>query len=79
MSSSISLDLASFAEMFNTTVGAAVAAIVILSIWSIVWKGWALWVASHKEEKGWFVALLVLNTLGILEIIYLFALGKRKK
>ncbi|OHA57156.1 MAG: hypothetical protein A2114_02915 [Candidatus Vogelbacteria bacterium GWA1_51_14] len=50
-----------------------------ISIWTIPWKGWALWKASKRNEPWWFVILLVLNTAGILEIIYIFFITKRKK
>jgi hypothetical protein len=40
-------------------------------IWSSVWKGLALWHASKRDEKWWFIALLVINTVGILEMCYL--------
>lgn len=45
--------------------------IVLASIWSIVWKGIALWHASKNEQKSWYVVILILNTLGLLPIIYL--------
>jgi len=44
---------------------------VLLMIWSLVWKGLALWHAARREEKPWFIVLLIVNTVGILEIIYL--------
>jgi methionyl-tRNA synthetase len=47
-------------------------------IWSLAWKGWALWLAARRGEKIWFVALLVVNTVGILDIIYIFLVAKRK-
>jgi Family of unknown function (DUF5652) len=47
-------------------------------IWSIVWKGFALWRAAKNESRIWFVVLLVINTLGILEILYLFVFSKKK-
>lgn len=50
-----------------------------LVVWSLAWKGLALWKAAHREEKGWFVALLVLNTLGILDILYLYVFSKEEK
>jgi hypothetical protein len=40
-------------------------------IWSVVWKGLALWKSAREGSKVWFVVLLVVNTLGILEILYL--------
>lgn len=48
----------------------------LFALWSLVWKGLALWHAARRGEKGWFVALLVINTVGILEIVYLFAIAK---
>lgn len=47
--------------------------IALLTAWSLVWKGLALWRAGAvRHDKRWFIALLILNTAGILEIIYLF-------
>lgn len=48
----------------------------ILLAWSLVWKGLALWRSARLGQKNWFIALLLLNTVGILEIIYLFYLTK---
>ncbi len=45
--------------------------LVLVSLWSLVWKGIALWKAAGRKELGWFIVLLVLNTAGILPIIYL--------
>ncbi len=47
-------------------------------IWSLFWKGLALWHASRRGEEWWFIILLIVNTMGILEIIYLFAVLKIK-
>lgn len=44
----------------------------LLVLWTLPWKGIALWKAARLYHKWWFVALLILNTLAILEIIYLF-------
>lgn len=52
--------------------------VVILTIWTYAWKGTALWKAGKNNQPIWFVALLVLNTFGLLEIIYIFGFGKRK-
>ena len=51
---------------------------VVLMIWSFIWKGAALWRAAKNEDKYWFIAILVLNTAGILEIVYLFMFSKKK-
>jgi uncharacterized membrane protein YedE/YeeE len=44
-----------------------------------VWKGFALWRAAELKQKKWFIALLVINTIGILEILYLFVFSKPKE
>ena len=49
-----------------------------LILWSLFWKGLALWHASQKKQEWWFIILLIVNTMGILEIIYLFAVLKLK-
>ncbi len=46
--------------------------------WSIVWKGIALWKSAKNGHKSWYIAILILNTLGILEIIYLIFFNKKK-
>jgi len=44
---------------------------LLLTLWAIPWKGVALWRASKNSQLYWFIALLILNTFGIVEIIYL--------
>ena len=34
-------------------------------------KGWAMWRAARMEKKSWFIALLVINSMGILPILFL--------
>lgn len=46
--------------------------------WTMFWKGWALWRAAKDDQKYWFVAILLVNTLGVLEIIYLARFAKKK-
>lgn len=53
--------------------------LIVLSIWTIVWKGLALWKSATLRQKYWFIALLVVNFLGILEIIYLLFIAKNYK
>jgi uncharacterized membrane protein YadS len=53
--------------------------IIILSLWSAVWKGFALYKAGAKKSVPWFVVLFILNTLGILEILYIFVFSKNSK
>ncbi len=52
--------------------------LLLITLWSLFWKGLALWHASRHKQPWWFVILLVVNTMGILELIYLFAVLKIK-
>lgn len=52
--------------------------IIFVALWSWVWKAFALYRAGYNKSVGWFIALFLLNTLGILEILYLFVFGKKK-
>ncbi|MBI2443372.1 MAG: hypothetical protein HYV40_05730 [Candidatus Levybacteria bacterium] len=51
---------------------------IVLFAWSLLWKGIALWRASKYDQRNWFIVLLVVNTAGILEIIYLFRFAKKR-
>jgi len=48
----------------------------IFLIWVFFWKGRALWKASQKKHLVWFVILLLVNTMGLLEIAYIFFLNR---
>jgi hypothetical protein len=48
----------------------------VLLIWTSVWKGLGLWTAARKKHLTWFILILLFNTLGLLEIGYVFYLSK---
>jgi len=50
----------------------------VFLLWVLTWKGFALWKAARNSSRNWFVAILVLNTIGILEILYIFVFSKKK-
>lgn len=50
---------------------------LLLAAWVLPWKGWALWRAARLNDRGWFIALLVIQTLAVLDIVYIFAISKR--
>jgi len=52
--------------------------LALLLVWVLPWKGYALWKSARNSQSGWFVVLLVVNTLAILEIIYIFFFSKPK-
>jgi hypothetical protein len=51
--------------------GIMVFGLLVVAVWTLIWKGLALWDCAKNERKGWFIAILVLNTMGLLPIIYL--------
>lgn len=57
----------------------AIIFLAIVSIWELVWKGIALWRAGRNNHLGWFIAILILNTMGLLPILYIFIFSKPKK
>ncbi len=48
-------------------------------VWSMVWKGIALWRAGRNDDLAWFIVLFIVNTLGILPIIYIFAFSRKRE
>ena len=52
--------------------------IVLAVLWSIPWKGVALWKAARNRQPWWFVAILVINTLALLEIAYILWFQKKE-
>ena len=51
----------------------------LLVIWSIIWKGVALWHSARNKQLAWYIAILIVNTVGILEIVYLIFFKKKQK
>lgn len=52
--------------------------LLLLVAWDIVWRGIALWKSAENKSKPWFVALLILNTVGVLPIVYVFFFADKK-
>ena len=51
----------------------------LLLLWVLPWKGVALWRAARNHDKRWFVVLLFINTLAVLDILYIYIWGKKKE
>lgn len=51
---------------------------LFLFLWSLFWKGIALWRAVKKDQRNWFIVMLVVNSAGILELAYLFYFTKKR-
>ena len=51
----------------------------LLLAWEIVWKSIALWKAARNNQLYWYIALAILNTVGILPIVYILFFQKKRK
>ncbi|MCX5750657.1 MAG: DUF5652 family protein [Candidatus Saganbacteria bacterium] len=49
-----------------------------LLAWALAWKGFAMWRAARNNQIAWFIAVLVVNLFGLLEILYLLFFQKDK-
>ncbi|HVX90084.1 MAG TPA: DUF5652 family protein [Candidatus Paceibacterota bacterium] len=57
---------------FGALFGAGFAVFLLVAlIWTLLWKGLALWHAARSGQWVWFIVFLIVNTAGILEIVYL--------
>lgn len=52
--------------------------LIAVLFWVIVIKGIALWKSARNSHKGWFIALLLVNSLGLLELVYILWFSKTK-
>ena len=54
------------------------ALVIIAIIWDMILKMLALWKSAQRKQLGWFICLAVINTIGILPLIYLFVDPKKE-
>jgi len=51
--------------------------VIILAIWTIIWKCYSVWTAVKRGDRAWFIFLLLLNTFGLLDMFYIFKVVKK--
>lgn len=44
---------------------------IVGALVELVLKGYALWHAARNSQKWWFIALIIIHSLGILPLVYL--------
>lgn len=67
-----------YTELFFAQNPGLLALVIVVAVAAYVLKGFALWRAGRNNHSGWFIALLLVNTLGILELVYLLTAGKKR-
>lgn len=50
----------------------------VIMCWSIVWKAIALWLSARNNHKLWFGIMIIINTVGILEIVYIVFVAMKR-
>lgn len=66
-------------DIFNEPLALTFLWFAPLLIWTMVWKGIALWKAGRNDQIGWFIAILIINSMGLLPIIYSAFFQKKEK
>ncbi len=61
---------------FSHELGIPIWLLMIAIVWSLFWKAIALWRSARRNHVVWFVVFVLVHTLGILEILYLFLFSK---
>ena len=62
----------------SSLLGIPIGLLIFVIVWSLFWKALALWKSARLSQPIWFVLLLVINTLGIFEILYIFLFSEIK-
>jgi hypothetical protein len=52
--------------------------IIVLSLWETVWKIIAMWRSARNNDMAWFICIAIINTIGILPIVYILTHKKEK-
>lgn len=52
---------------------------LLLALWEWIWKGIALWKAARNKQLAWYIAILLINSAGILSIVYIKFFQKNKR
>jgi len=68
-----------FSQETLTFIGSHILLFSVLFVWSLFWTGMALWKSARLSHKWWFLIVLVVNSVGIVAIIYLYFVARRYK
>lgn len=52
--------------------------LIILIIWEVTWKLIALWKAGRNNHLAWFICIAIINTVGVLPIVYILMHGNKR-
>lgn len=53
--------------------------LVVILLWSLAWKLLAFWKSARRKHVVWFIVFAIVNTIGILEILYIYVFSDMMK
>jgi hypothetical protein len=68
--------MANYLTLIAEQLGISVFLLAAIFVWSFVWKLLALWKSARRGSVVWFIVLALINTMGILEILYIFVFSE---
>ncbi len=68
-----------YLKLVTDELGISLYVLIGILIWSSIWKLLGLWKAARKRSVVWFIVLALINTMGILEILYIFVFSEMKQ
>jgi len=66
-------------EVMEAAMGGWWTMLVLLVLADVILRGMGMWRAARKGQQGWFVAMLVMNSVGILPVVYMLFFEKKGK
>jgi len=74
--------MADYFTTISTQLGIPLWGLFLIIVWSLIWKLIALWKSARKGSLIWFIVIAIVNTVGILPILYIYIfskMGKKKR
>jgi hypothetical protein len=51
--------------------------VIVLAVWDGVWKMIGMWKAAQNKHLAWFIIIALINSIGIIPILYIQVSKKR--
>lgn len=51
--------------------------LLVMLFWVLPWKSVALWMSARRGHMIWFIIFLIVNSVAILPIFYIFFIGRK--
>jgi hypothetical protein len=53
--------------------------IILITVWDLTWRCVAVWNSTKNNQKVWSIMFVLLQTAGILPILYMLFFQKKRK